>query len=370
VEVFLKSGIKPYGNLSGNLSINPKDSGYFDFQYHLQKLPASMFNPYTISFTSFPFDRGTIDFNGTWNVKNGLIKSENHLVIIDPRIAKRLRNEDIKWIPMPLIMAFVRERGNVIDYEIPITGNLKDPDFHFLDVIFDVLANIFVKPATIPYRTYVKNVETEIEKSLTLKWKMRNISLLPEQERFVEKMAAFLVKNPDATITVHPKHYAIKEKEYILFYEVKKKYFLVTNNKNDESFSGEDSDNVTKMSVKDSLLVRYLNKHIKDSLIFTIQEKCARNIDSAIINARYSQINQERKNTFILHFKKRNVENRVKFSRSEDVIPYNGFSFYSIEYKGEFPESLISAYRQMNELNDEAPRKIFKKDRQKNKSPL
>ena len=48
---------------------------------------------------------------------------------------------------MPLIMTFIRERGNVIDYEIPITGNLKDPKFHLSDVIFDLLGNIFVKPA-------------------------------------------------------------------------------------------------------------------------------------------------------------------------------------------------------------------------------
>ena len=67
-------------------------------------------------------------------------------------------------------MAFIRERGNVIDYEIPITGNLKDPDFHLSDVIFDLLGNIFIKPPTTPYIFQVKNIETEIEKSLTLKW--------------------------------------------------------------------------------------------------------------------------------------------------------------------------------------------------------
>ena len=161
-----------------------------------------MFNPYIISSTSFPLDRGTMEFKGSWNVRNGIIKSINHLVIIDPRLTKRIRNKDTKWIPAPLIMAFIRERGNVIDYEIPITGNLKNPNFHLSDVIFDLLGNIFTKPATTPYIMEVKNVETEIEKSLTLKWKMRQNSLLPDQEKFIEKMADFLVKNPDASITV------------------------------------------------------------------------------------------------------------------------------------------------------------------------
>ncbi len=155
VEVSFKSGVQPYGHIAVNLSINPKDSGDFDMQYHLQGLPASLFNPYLITYTSFPLDRGTIELNGNWNVRNGMIKSDNHLLVIDPRITTWLRNKPTKWIPAPLIMFFIRERGNVIDYEIPITGNLKNPKFHLQDVILDLLGNIFTKPPSTPYRMQV-----------------------------------------------------------------------------------------------------------------------------------------------------------------------------------------------------------------------
>ena len=370
VNFSLASVIKPYGNVSVALSINPRDSSDFDLQYHFQKLPVSMFNPYIISFTSFPLDRGTMEFKGTWNVRNGKIKSNNHLVILDPRVTKRIRNKDTKWIPVPLIMALIRERGNVIDYEIPITGNLKDPLFHLGDVIFDLLGNIFVKPPSLPYSLQVKNVETEIEKSLTLKWTTRYSTLLPAQVKFIEKMIDFLLKNPDASINVYPQQYATKEKEYILFFEAKKKYFLLTSNKNAQSFNEVDSAKVDKMSVKDSLFVHYLNNQIKDSLIFSIQEKCTRIIDSAIVEARFERLNKEREHAFIFYFKEKKVEKRVKIFTGENLIPYNGFSFYKIEYKGEFPESLINAYHQMNELNDEGPRKRFYQERKKSGSQL
>jgi hypothetical protein len=117
------------------------------------------------------------------------------------------------------------------------------------------------------------------------------------------------------------------------------------------------------MSVKDSLFVHYLDKKVKDSLVFTIQEKCTIIIDSAVINARFEQLNKERKNTFISYFKKREVEKQVNFSTAKNVIPYNGFSFYKIEYNGEIPESLFKAYQQMKDLNNESPRKQFQKER-------
>ena len=345
------------------MSINPKDSSDFDMQYHFQKLAVSMFNPYIISYTSFPLDRGTLEFNGTWHVRNGLIKSTNHLVIIDPRVTKRLRNKDTKWIPVPLIMTFIRERGNVIDYEIPITGDLKNPEFHLFNVFLDLFKNIFVKPPTTPYRFLVKTNETEIEKSITLNWATRHAKLLPAQEKFIGKMTDFLLKNPDASINIYPQQYATKEKEYILFFEAKKKYYMAVNKKDAGSFSAEDSAKVDNMSAKDSLFVRYLDNRINDSLIVTIQEKCFSIIDSAFINTKFNHLIKERENSFISLFKKKDVDKRVKFLKSENVVPYNGFSFYKIEYKGEFPAPLLKAYRQMNELNNEAPRKKFIQER-------
>ena len=370
VEINFKSGIEPYGNGSISLSINPNDTGDLDLKYHFHKLPVSVFNPYLITYTSFPLDRGTIELNGTWNVRNGVLNSVNHLVIIDPRVTKRIKKKDNHWIPMPFVMALIREKGNVIDYEIPITGNLRNPKFHFHDVITDLLTNIFVKPATTPYRMEVKSTENEIEKSLTFKWAMRESSLPSNHEKFVEKMADFLVKNPDASIAVHPEVYAEREKEYIQFFEAKKKYYLLSKDKDDKVLTEDDSEMIDKMSIRDSSFLRYLNKQNSDSMTFTIQGKCSKLIGSAVVNAKFNKLNKEREDAFLSFFIKKGVEKRVKIYSDETIIPYNGFSFYKIEYKGEIPESLSKAYQQMNELNDKAPRKEFEKERKKSKASL
>jgi len=361
----LKTGIKPYGNASVYASVNPRDSADFDVNFHLAKIPITQFNPYLISYTSFPMDRGTIDFNGVWKVRKGVIKSENHLLIIDPSISKRLKNKDNRWIPMWLVMYLIRDRGNVIDYEIPVTGNLKNPKFHLHDVIFSTLKNIFVKPPTTPYRIKVNTQERDIEKSLTLKWAMRQSSMLRNQEKFVEKIAKFLSENPAASIVVSPQHYALKEKEYILFFEAKKKYYLSLHAESAKPFSEDDSDYVDKMSVKDSLFVKYLNKHLNQSLLFTIQDKCSSLISPAFVNAKYSQLNEARQNTFLSFFKGKGIDSRITFSPSQNTIPYNGFSFYRITYKGELPDYLVNAYTKMGELDNENPREKYQKERGK-----
>jgi len=365
IAVYIKSGVKPFGDLSIKLKINPKDSGDFDMYYHLNKMPASAFNPYLISFTSFPMDRGTINLNGVWNVRNGEIKSVNHVLIIEPRLSRRLKNKNFRWIPLSWAMPFVRERGNVIDYDIPISGNLKNPRFHLHDAVMDLLRNVFVKPVTIPYGIRLRTAEDAIENSLTLEWGMRQHELRNKQKHFVRTMAEFLKKNETTTITVYSKEYALKEKEQILFFEAKKKYFLSTHHRR-EAITNDDSTTINKMSIKDVAFMRTLKKGrgAGDTLMFTIQDKCNFYIAGNSVNTEYLKLVNERASVFREFFVKNGTVGRVRFYSSNDSIPYSGFSSYKIIYHGHIPESLQKAYRDMHELNNEAPRIKYAGDRE------
>ncbi|HTA81827.1 MAG TPA: DUF748 domain-containing protein [Bacteroidia bacterium] len=368
IKFFMHSGISPYGEASLQASVNPRDSEDFDVNFHFGKIPISLFNPYLITYTSFPLDRGTLELNGAWKVKKGVIQSENHLLIIDPRVGKRVKNKANTWIPMWLVMAFIRDRSNVIEYSVPITGDLRNPKLHLHDVLFSILRNIFVKPPTTAYGVAVKNQESTIEKSLTMKWNMRQSSMSPSQERFMKKLAGYLSENPNARISVYPEQYAIKEKEYILFFEAKKRYYLSWHQEASKAFSEGDSEKVDRMSIRDTLFLKYLNKHVTNSLMFTIQDKCTALVGNTLVNLRFQQLNTTRKKAFNSTFDTDGLGSRVTFNPPQNNVPYNGLSFYRIEYKGDLPGFLLRAYKDIGELNDESPREEYKKDRKKIKA--
>jgi uncharacterized protein (DUF1697 family) len=230
-----------------------------------------------------------------------------------------------------------------------------------------VIENIFVKPATTGYRLEVRNAEAEIEKSLSMTWGMRQKSLVRNQEKFVNKMAEYLADNPNATINVFPMMYDEKEMEYILFFEARKKYFLLVNRKNARTFTESDSLTVAKMPVKDSLFVRFLDNQSHDTTLYTIQEKCIGFVGSGLIESSYKRLTTDRTNAFLSKFKDKAVERRVKMHAGENTIPYNGFSFYKVRYTGELPSDLIKAHKKMNDLNNEPLRKQFKNERKKNR---
>jgi hypothetical protein len=367
VKLKLESGVKPYGSLNISVSMNPKNNEDFDLYYKLHNIPAPLLNPYLVTFTSFPLDRGVIELFGTWNIRNDIIQSNNHFIMVDPRLADKVKKNGARWIPMPLIMAFVRERGNVIDYKIPITGNLKDPHFHIKDVVLDLLKNIFIKPPTTGYGFEVRNTESNVEKLMAITWKLRQSKVDDDQDRFLNKLGDFLGKSPVAHINLQPYEFTEKEKEYILFYEAKKKYYLANDGKKGSQISEEDSINIEKIPVKDSAFVLYVNKQIKDSMIFTMQEKCYRLVGRSFINNKLKNLENARKESIMAYFKQRYIEKQVHFLEKKTVIPKNGFTYYKITYKGDIPEDLKESYEKLMEIDSEPPRKKYFNFRHKSK---
>ena len=229
----------------------------------------------------------------------------------------------------------------------------------------DLLKNIFVKPVTTPYRFDVKNIEKVIEKSSKIKWSMMSSSLLPSQDKFLSETAEFLEKNKQVSITVQPYTYTIKEKEHINFFEAKKKFYLYVNHLTPTAFTEKDSLSVDQLAIRDSSFLKYLNVRVKDKLLFTLQEKCAKLVGVEIINSKLKILNKNRQQIFMDYFLKRSVADRVKIHEPETSIPFDGFSYYDIQYKGDFPPELLKAYQKMNELNGESPRIKYRKEHKK-----
>jgi hypothetical protein len=273
----------------------------------------------------------------------------------------RVKNEDVKWLPLRLIMSMVRERGGVINYKIPITGNLKNPRFHLRDVAVDLFENIFIKPSTIPYGLEVKKNEKGLETFLGLTWNIRQSTLEPRQEKFIKKVAEFLKENKDASIDVYPNQYAAKEKEHILYFETKKNFFLLAHNKKRQEFTKNDSIEVDKMSVKNlaHALTKDMKKMTRDTTMFTIQDKCHHYLGNNSVDIKYEQLLNEREKSFRSFFVKNGTDKQVKIHKSKNTIPYNGFSYYEFKYKGEIPKALQESYEAMHKLNNRLFRKKY-----------
>jgi hypothetical protein len=119
------------------------------------------------------------------------------------------------------------------------------------------------------------------------------------------------------------------------------------------------------MSVKDAGLVRYISKNLSDTVMFTLHEKCINFVGKEIVNNQMKQLVKNRETAFREIFIANGTESQVSIHATQNDIPFNGFSYFKLEYPGEIPRALEKAYQRMIDLNDEIPRKKYLNRRNK-----
>jgi hypothetical protein len=335
----LQSKLNPFGNLNVKIDINPRDLGDFHMDYDVRNLPLPLFNPFMVTSTSHPFHKGTLELYGKWEVINKQINSHNHLLIINPTLADKVKNAGTTKLPMGIILWFVRNVNRTIDVDIPITGDLTKPSYHFGDVILDVLKNIFVKPPTFPYRATVQKEKKKKEDFVMLEWKPRQVKMDEDQTDQLKKISRYMFFHPKSYLTVSPKYFEDLEKEAILFFEAKKKYYTSLHNIKLTAISEEDSLAIEMMSIKDSAFVHYLDRKANPSGIeFTVQGKCRNLIGQDKVNRKYNDIIVARKKEVMNFFTEKKVTDRVTFEHGASIISQTGFSHYIFSYEGDLPK--------------------------------
>jgi hypothetical protein len=359
VKVSVDGGMIPKGNFRAELSMDPEDEKNFAFEYEFRNIPTPLFNPYMITYSSYQLDRGTVEMHGTWNVVDSKINSLNHFIVVDPRNYGKVTGKDTKWVPLPLILSFTREQGGAIDYQIPVKGDLNDPSFKLSDVITDILKNILVKPPATPYRLQVRNVKETIEKTLSVKWEMRRARVEDGQDKFLEDIAEFLEDNPEANLVVQPIFHAEKEKENLLLFEAKKKYFIESGKIEGPKLKDKDSMEVENMPVREKEFVKYLDNTINNPELLTLQEKCVRFIGWDLVNKRYEELIEMRRTAFLDYFKDNDTDRRIEILDVKNQVPVNWFSYFQIDYKGDMPEKLTEAFNKLYDFNTEPPRRKY-----------
>jgi hypothetical protein len=192
-------------------------------------------------------------------------------------------------------------------------------------------------------------------------WKVHQFEPTRVQRKFLRKMASFLEENKTGLIDVYADTYAQKEKEHILFFEARKKYFLLINNKPEAAFTNKDSIAVERLSVKNlgHYFVKNLTKITRDTTMFTIQDKCRYFVDSQTVDRKYNQLVKGRENALRSFFIDNKTEARIKIHTDRATIPYDGFSCYKIKYNGDIPLSLQASYAKMHRLNKSTLRRKY-----------
>ncbi|MDH4014185.1 MAG: DUF748 domain-containing protein [Chromatiales bacterium] len=114
---------------------------------HMPKL-----SPYSAKFAGREIASGKLSLDLEYRIENGQLDSQNNFVIDQLTLGKKVESADAPSLPLDLAVALLKDSNGRIDLDIPVTGNLNDPEFHYGPVVWKAIGSVLVKAATAPFK--------------------------------------------------------------------------------------------------------------------------------------------------------------------------------------------------------------------------
>lgn len=276
-----------------NVAINPKDFQDMEMDFKLKDFNMSIINPYMIYYVAAPFTEGVMQFDNTTNITNGKLQVDNKIFIEGPRIGKKQKNSTaMNNLPVKLAVGMLKDpQGNIV-LDIPVEGDLNDPDYKLGRTIWNIVKNLVIKAAQAPVKGFMSLFGDKEENLQNIVISYGLPELMPDQVRALKRMAEPLRINDALTVTYSQWIDVQEEINTMVTLEARKQYATENDllSKNDQKDDIALYQALMKISVNDSLFVQWLDaKAGTQGIVLSPVEKCARIVDVKAITALQKQ---------------------------------------------------------------------------------
>lgn len=132
--------------------INPlRKDVYTDLTFAFNNMDLTTASPYAGRYVGYPITKGKLFLDLKYSVSEDQLVGENKLRVDQLTLGEKTESPDATSLPVRLALALLKDRRGQIDIDLPVRGDLNDPDFHYGRVVLNALVNLITKVATSPF---------------------------------------------------------------------------------------------------------------------------------------------------------------------------------------------------------------------------
>ncbi len=140
---------------SGSLSVqflgSLNDLTTMQISLDVEKMALRPLSPYSVHYTGYPLISGKVYVKSRVQIQKNNLKSTTAVRIDKIDVADKEKGVDPEFsIPMKVGLYILKDRKDQIQMDLPVSGNLQDPEFSFGKVIWQTFCNLIVKVALTP----------------------------------------------------------------------------------------------------------------------------------------------------------------------------------------------------------------------------
>jgi outer membrane protein OmpA-like peptidoglycan-associated protein len=140
------------GRLEGSGQMNPMNAlKYSKVNVSLKDFALSPVSPYSGKFIGFNIDQGTLHTELKYQVANNSVDGNNIIVVDQLELGEPVDSPDAIDLPVKLGVALLKDSEGRINVQVPVQGNVKDPQLDFAKAIGSALTGTIEDAGNAPF---------------------------------------------------------------------------------------------------------------------------------------------------------------------------------------------------------------------------
>ena len=202
-EFSVKGAFPEGGKLDFHWQGSIADMSNQQITLNLQNLSLPLFSPYCLQYTAYDITDGNLNFQSKNIIRQDNIESVNLIDAYKMNVGDK--HGDLKPpinLPLGLAVYLLKDKDDKISFDVPVKGNLSDPQFSYSSVIVKTLVNLAVKVALSPFRFLAGALGMNASKLESIEIDPLQSDFTAQQYRQISDIATIAKKKPEMTLTL------------------------------------------------------------------------------------------------------------------------------------------------------------------------
>ena len=151
--VDIKGKVDRYAPVTIKGAVNPFDPmASLDIATSFKRVELTTLTPYSGKFAGYRIRKGRLNLDLHYLITKGQLKAENKVVVEQLQLGEKVDSPDAVSLPLKLAIALLKDVDGKISIELPVTGDLNNPQFSVMPIVWQTLRNLIVKAAAAPFK--------------------------------------------------------------------------------------------------------------------------------------------------------------------------------------------------------------------------
>lgn len=201
-----------YTKITGTVDINDIKL-LTDTNLLFKNIAVKNFTPYSGKFVGREIDSGKLNLDLKYNIKKSDLKAQNSVIIDKIKFGKTVKSPEAANLPLELAIALLEDSDGIIDINLPVTGNVDDPQFSIAPIVWKAFFNLIMKAVTSPFSLLGALLGVDEEQMKSLEFEFGKSTIIASEKEALDNIAKILNKKPKLAIKIKPVFDPIKDKQ-------------------------------------------------------------------------------------------------------------------------------------------------------------